>query len=248
MTSGGLEERRPLTIRELPTDERPREKLLANGPSALSTAELLAILLNTGSRGEAVTSLCQRILAECGGSLRGLLRADLHSLTAVRGVGPAKAVTILAALELGRRVAAIRPDEREQVRTPEDLARIFEPRLMALDHEELWVVVLDTKHQVERVTAVYQGSVNAAQVRIAEVFKEAIRANAPAIAIAHNHPSGDPTPSSDDVALTSDLVRAAALLDIDLIDHLIIGEGRWLSLRRLGLGFPSRAGQGEIHG
>ncbi|MEZ4520218.1 MAG: DNA repair protein RadC [Thermomicrobiales bacterium] len=230
---------RPLRIKELPSDERPREKLTSHGPSALSNAELLAILVNTGSRGESVTSLCQRILQESGGGLRGLMKRDLDSLTEIHGVGPAKAVTILAAIELGRRIAQLSPEERTQIRNPEDLARIFEPRLTALDHEQLWVAVLDTKHRLERMVAVYQGSVNSAQVRTAEVFKEAIRANAPAIALAHNHPSGDPTPSADDIALTADLERAARILDIDLIDHLVIGDGRWLSLRRLGLGFSS---------
>jgi DNA repair protein RadC len=229
---------RGLTIKELPSDERPREKLAARGPAALATSELLAILLNTGSRGESVTSLCQRILRESGGGLRGLMKRDLDSLTEIRGVGPAKAITILAAVELGRRVAQLAPEERPQVRNPEDLALIFEPRLMALDQEQLWVAVLDTKHQLERLVPVYQGSVNSAQVRTAEVFKEAVRANAPAIAIAHNHPSGDPTPSAADIALTADLARAAEVLDIELIDHLVIGDGRWLSLRRLGLGFP----------
>jgi DNA repair protein RadC len=230
---------RGLTIKELPSDERPREKLAAHGPGALATSELLAILLNTGSRGESVTSLCQRIVRESGGGLRGLMKRDLDSLTEIRGVGPAKAITILAAVELGRRIAQLAPDERPQVRNPEDLALIFEPRLMALDHEQLWVAVLDTKHQLERLVPVYQGSVNSAQVRTAEVFKEAVRANAPAIAVAHNHPSGDPTPSADDIALTADLARAASVLDIELIDHLVIGDGRWLSLRRLGLGFPN---------
>jgi DNA repair protein RadC len=229
---------RGLTIKELPSDERPREKLAARGPAALATSELLAILLNTGSRGEPVTSLCQRILRESGGGLRGLMKRDLDSLIEIRGVGPAKAITILAAVELGRRVAQLAPEERPQVRNPEDLALIFEPRLMALDQEQLWVAVLDTKHQLERLVPVYQGSVNSAQVRTAEVFKEAVRANAPAIAIAHNHPSGDPTPSAADIALTADLARAAEVLDIELIDHLVIGDGRWLSLRRLGLGFP----------
>jgi DNA repair protein RadC len=229
---------RGLTIKELPSDERPREKLAARGPAALATSELLAILLNTGSRGEPVTSLCQRILRESGGGLRGLMKRDLDSLIEIRGVGPAKAITILAAVELGRRVAQLAPEERPQVRNPEDLALIFEPRLMALDQEQLWVAVLDTKHQLERLVPVYQGSVNSAQVRTAEVFKEAVRANAPAIAIAHNHPSGDPTPSAADIALTADLARAADVLDIELIDHLVIGDGRWLSLRRLGLGFP----------
>lgn len=230
---------RALTLKELPADERPREKMRLRGPDALSNAELLAILINTGSRGETVTALSHRILAESGGGgLRGLLRRDLESLKSIHGFGEAKAIRVLACLELGKRIAALTPEERQQMKTPEDLASIFAPHLAALDHEQLRVALLDTKHRVERVVTVYQGSVNAAQVRVAEVFKEAIRSNAAAIAVAHNHPSGDPAPSAPDIALTAELSAAADLLDIDLIDHLIIGDGRWISLRRMGLGFP----------
>lgn len=235
---------RPMLIRELPDDERPREKLVARGPEALSNAELLAILLNTGSRGESVMTLSQRLIASSGGNLQGLMRRDLDGLLSVHGIGQAKAVTILAAIELGRRIAQAAPAERRKITTPEDLAAEIAPRLTALDHEELWVVLLDTKHHVERTVAVYRGSVNAAQVRIAEVFKEAIRANMPAIAIAHNHPSGDPTPSASDISLTASLVQAARLLDIEIVDHLIVGDGRWTSLRRLRLGFPTDEIQG----
>jgi DNA repair protein RadC len=230
---------RILTLKELPADERPREKMRLRGPGALSDADLLAILLNTGTRGETVTALSQRILAE-GGGLRGLRGQDHYSLMRIRGLGEAKAAKVLAALEMGRRMSALTPEDRQQVRTPEDLATLFMPFLTALDHEELRVAVLDTKHRVERVVTVYQGSVNSAQVRIAEVFKEAVRSNSPAIAIAHNHPSGDPAPSAPDVALTVELAAAADLLDIDLVDHLIVGDGRWVSLRRMGLGFPVR--------
>lgn len=227
-----------LSFKELPADERPREKLQLRGAGALSNAELLAIILNTGTQGESVVMLAQRILADGGGGLRGLMRRDLDGLVGVRGLGPAKAITLLATIELGKRIAALAPEERQQVKTPEDLALLFAPGMTALDHEELRVALLDTKHRVERVVTVYQGSVAAAQVRVAEVFKEAVRANAPAIALAHNHPSGDPTPSAADIALTAELAKAAHLLDIDLIDHVIIGDGRWLSLRRMGLGFP----------
>ncbi|MCC6935416.1 MAG: DNA repair protein RadC [Thermomicrobiales bacterium] len=227
-----------LGMKELPEEERPREKLRLRGPGALSNAELVAILLNTGTKEEPVTMLAQRIIAESG-SLRGLMRRDLDSLLTVRGLGPAKAIKLLASIELGKRIAQITPEERAQIRGPEDLAVLFQPMMVALEHEELRVAVLDTKHRLARVVTVYQGSVNSAQVRVAEVFREAVRANSPAIAIAHNHPSGDPTPSSADITLTAELARAAALLDIDLIDHLIIGDGRWVSLRRLGLGFPT---------
>lgn len=229
---------RGFSLKELPADERPREKLRLRGPEALSNAELLAIMLNTGSKGETVTALSHRILMESGGGLRGLLRRDFDSLMSIRGFGEAKAIKLLASIELGKRIAALTPEDRPQMKTPEDLATLLAPFLTALDHEELRVALLDTKHRVERVVTVYQGSVNAAQVRVAEVFKEAIRANAAAIAIAHNHPSGDPTPSAADISLTAELVKAADLLDIDLIDHLVVGDGRWVSLRRMGLGFP----------
>jgi DNA repair protein RadC len=233
------ERRNGLSLKELPADERPREKLQLRGPGALSNAELLAIILNTGTKGESVMALSQRIIAESGGGLRGLMRRDLDSLMETHGLGPAKGIKMIATIELAKRIAALTPEERPQVRTPEDAAIVFLPRMTALDHEELHVAVLDTKHRIERLVTVYQGSVNAAQVRIAEVFKEAVRANCPAIVVAHNHPSGDPTPSAADISLTSELSRAADLLDIDLIDHLIIGDGRWISLRRLGLGFPA---------
>jgi DNA repair protein RadC len=227
------------SLKEMPADERPREKMRLRGPGALTDVELLAILLNTGTKGETVVALAHRILLE-GGGLRGLRGQDHHGLMRIHGLGEAKASKVLAALELGRRMSALTPEDRQQIKTPEDLASLFMPHLSALDHEELWVAVLDTRHRLERLATVYQGSVNTAQVRVAEVFKEAIRSNSPAIAIAHNHPSGDPTPSAADISLTAELANAARLLDVDLVDHLVIGDGRWTSLRRLGLGFPSR--------
>ena len=230
---------RPLSLKEMPADERPRERMRLRGPGALTDADLLAILLNTGTKGETVTALAHRILLE-GGGLRGLRGQDHYALLKIHGLGEAKAAKVLAALELGRRMSALPPEDRHQIKTPEDLASLFVPYLTGLDHEELRIAVLDTKHRLERLVTVYQGSVNSAQVRVAEVFKEAIRSNSPAIALAHNHPSGDPTPSAADISLTAELASAAKLLDIDLVDHLIIGDGRWTSLRRLGLGFPVR--------
>ena len=148
--------RNGLGLKELPEDERPREKLRLRGPGALSNAELLAIILNTGTKGESVMALAQRIIADGGGGLRGLMRRDLDSLLEVHGLGPAKAIKVMATLELAKRVAALAPEERQQVRSPEDLALLFSPALTALDHEELRVAVLDTKHRVERVVTVYQ--------------------------------------------------------------------------------------------
>jgi DNA repair protein RadC len=225
-----------LMLREMAPDERPREKLKLRGAAALSDGDLVAIILNTGIKGETVTHVSQRLLAQHGG-LRGLFRMDLAELARVRGLGDAKAVRLKAALELGRRLAALAPEERPQVGSPEDVANLLAIEMAALEQEQLRVVMLDTKHRILGTRTVYQGSVNQAQVRVAEVFRDAVRHNATALVAVHNHPSGDPTPSAADVALTVELVRAGELLDIDLLDHLIIGQGRWVSLQRLGLGF-----------
>jgi len=225
-----------LMLREMAPDERPREKLKLRGPAALSDGDLLAIILNTGIVGETVTDLAQRLLAQYGG-LRGLFRLDVTELAGVRGLGDAKAVRLKAALELGRRLAAFSPEARPQIGSPDDVANLLQIEMAALEQEHLRVVLLDTKHRILGARTVYQGSVNQAQVRVAEVFRDAVRQNATAIVAVHNHPSGDPTPSAADVALTVELVRAGELLDIDLLDHLIIGQGRWVSLKRLGLGF-----------
>jgi DNA repair protein RadC len=226
-----------LMIRDILPEERPRERLRQFGERSLSNTDLISILLNTGIKGESVVQVAGRLLKHAGG-LRGLYQMPFEELAGVKGIGESKACKIKASLELGRRLAAAAPDDRVAIEGPEDVVRLLGVEMEALTQEQLRVAILDTRHRVIRHEMVYQGSVNSAQVRVAEVFKEAVRANAPAIAIAHNHPSGDPTPSAADVALTAELAKAAQLLDIDLIDHIIIGDGRWLSLRRLGLGFP----------
>jgi DNA repair protein RadC len=225
-----------LMLREMAPDERPREKLKLRGPAALSDGELVAIILNTGIVGETVTAVSQRLIADHGG-LRGLFRMDLSELARVRGLGDAKAVRLKAALELGRRLAALSPEERPQVGAPEDVANLLQIEMAALEQEQLRVVLLDTRHRILGTRTIYQGTTNQAQVRVGEVFRDAIRQNATALVAVHNHPSGDPTPSAADVALTVELVQAGALLGIELLDHLIIGQGRWVSLKRLGLGF-----------
>jgi DNA repair protein RadC len=219
-------------------DERPRERLRLRGAASLSTSELLAILLNTGLKGEPVTDLAQRLLRDHGG-LTGLMRMDVVELATIRGLGEAKAAKLKAALEVGIRLAALGPEQRPQISSPDDVVNLIGIEMAALDQEQLRAVLLDTKHRVLAIRTVYQGSVNQAQVRIAEVFRDAIRHNAVAIVAVHNHPSGDPTPSSADVTLTAELVRAGTLLDVELLDHLIVGQGRHVSLRRLGLGFAS---------
>ena len=237
------EEARPayrLRLKELPPDERPRERLKLRGPSSLRDSDLLAILLNTGTVGLTVTDLAEQLVAKHGG-LRGLQRLEVSELARIRGVGDAKAVRLKAALELGRRLAIQSPDERPQISAPDDVVSLVQIEMAALTQEQLRVVLLDTKNRVLAVRTVYQGSVNSAQIRVAEVFRDAVRMNAVAVVAVHNHPSGDPTPSSADVIVTAELVKAGTLLDIELLDHLIIGDGRWASLRRLGLGFSPAA-------
>jgi len=234
-----VREARPLyrlTIKEMPADERPQEKMKLRGPGSLSTGELIAIILRTGLPGETVVDIAQRLLVNHGGLL-GLSRADYGDLCKERGLGEVKAAKLLACVELARRLALEKPDERMRIQSPEDIAAILSSEMAALDQEELRVVLLNTKNEVLRVVTVYRGSVNAAQIRVAEVFKEAVRQNAPSLVVAHNHPSGDPTPSADDVAVTRELVKAGQLLDIEVLDHLVIGDGRHVSLRRKGLGF-----------
>ena len=234
-----MRERPPLyrlTIKEMPSDERPQEKLKLHGAASLSNGELLAILLRTGLPGETVVDVAQRLLATHGGLL-GLSRVEYTDLCKERGLGEVKAAKLKAAVELARRLQVERPDERARISSPEDIAALVSSEMAALDQEELRVVLLNTKNEVLKIVTVYRGSVNAAQIRVAEVFKEAIRQNVPSLVILHNHPSGDPTPSGDDVAVTRELVQAGRLLDIEVLDHLVIGDGRHTSLRRKGLGF-----------
>jgi DNA repair protein RadC len=228
------------SIKELAPDERPRERLLLRGPASLTNGDLLAIVLNTGIVGESVTALAQRLLTEYDGLL-GLMKLDVLELANVRGLGPAKAAKLKATLEIASRVVAMGPEQRPQITSPDDVVNLVAIEMAALEQEQLRVVLLDSKHRVLVIRTIYQGSVNQAQVRIAELFREAIRANAPAVVFVHNHPSGDPTPSGADVALTAEIAKAGDLLGIDVLDHLVIGRGRHVSLRRLGLGFAPAA-------
>jgi DNA repair protein RadC len=224
-------------LKEMAPDERPRERLALRGAGALSDAELLALLLSTGVPGESVMPLSERILRENGGFL-GLMGLEVEELEELTGVGPAKATKLKATMEIANRVIQSTAAKRLAITGPDDIVKLVELQLTGLDQEQLIVIVLDQKHRVVGNRMVYQGSVNQAQVRIAEIFRPAVQKNAPAIAIVHNHPSGDPTPSAADVALTAEIAKAGELLSIDVLDHVIIGHGRHVSLRRLGLGFP----------
>jgi DNA repair protein RadC len=225
-------------ITDLNVNERPRERLEQSGAQALSSAELLAILLRVGVRGENAVQVGQRLLTEFKG-LTGLQRAPFAELCNQHGIGEAKAAQIKAAIELGRRMAQETPEERPMINSPADAAALVAYDMAALEQEHLKVILLDTRNRVLEIVEVYKGSVNSAQVQVGELFKPAIRRNAPALIVVHNHPSGDPTPSPDDVAVTRAIIQAGKLLDVDVLDHMIIGlgQGKWVSLKERGLGF-----------
>ena len=223
-------------IRDFPSGERPRERLAHYGAGHLSNSELLAILLRTGLEGENVLAMATRMLSEFGG-LSGISRVTFDEMCEVRGISSAKACQILAGIELGRRVGSMTPEDRVTITSPSDLATLFMAEMSSFDREHFRVATLSTRNQVLGIEDLYSGSVNAAIIRPAEVFATAVRRNAPQIAIVHNHPSGDPTPSAEDIAITRTLVEAGKLLDIDLVDHLVIGQGIFVSMREKQLGF-----------
>ena len=223
-------------IRDMPQNLRPRERLVQAGESALSTSELLAIILRTGTDGENVLSLATRLLSRFGG-LPGLARASFGELEEQRGLGPAKTAQLKAALELGRRMLLATPEDRPVVHSPTDVAQLLIAQMGHLDQEHFRVVFLDTRNRVLGSETVYIGSLNTSYIRVAEAFRGAVRRNCAAVIVAHNHPSGDPTPSPEDVAVTRQLVDAGRLLDIEVLDHLVVGLQRFVSLRERGLGF-----------
>jgi DNA repair protein RadC len=223
-------------IKEMPESERPRERLERYGPRALSNSELLAISLRTGSRRQNAVGLAQRLLSDFRG-LHGLANASVQELCNVPGIGPAKAAQVKAAIELGRRLILASEGSRPTISCPADAADLLMAELSTEPQEQLRTVLLDTKHRLLRTTTVYVGSVNSAMVRVAEVFREAIKDNAVAIIVAHNHPSGDPTPSPEDVQVTEQIVRVGEMLDIKVLDHLIIGRQGFASLKERQLGF-----------
>ena len=224
------------TIRQLPACERPRERLRDHGAAALSNSELLAIILRTGTPSENVLALATTALARFNG-LPGLARASFGELCSQHGMGEAKAAQVKAALELGLRLVSAQPEERATVRSPQDVGNLLLAEMGLLEQEHLRVLLLNSKNQVLAMPEVYKGSVNTAQVRISELFRDAIREGCPALIVVHNHPSGDPAPSRDDVDLTSQLIEAGKLLNIDVLDHIIIARQGLVSLRDKGLGF-----------
>jgi DNA repair protein RadC len=224
-----------LSIRELPRGERPRERLKAHGAHALSSAELLAIVLGTGAAGRSALALAHEVLAWAGGSLRRIAGQPVAALTKLGGIGSARAIAVHAALELGRRAAGEEREDGAPMRSPRDVFAVFAPRLEDLPVEEFHVAVLDSQHRLERDVTITRGILNSSLVHPREVFREAIAERAAAVILVHNHPSGDPTPSADDRVVTEQLAAAGRLLDIPVHDHVIIGRGRYTSFAEAGL-------------
>ena len=232
-------ERRPggaLGPRDLPAAERPRERLAMRGPGGLSAAELIAVVLGTGAGGAQRGRLAEEALARHA-TIGALARASDAELAAISGVGAAKAARLAAAFELGRRSVADWPAGRWTIRSPRDVADRLLPEMGRLEREELRVLSLNAKNVVQRVSTAYVGNVSASLVRVGELFRDAVRLDASGVVLVHNHPSGDPTPSPDDLHLTAEAIAAGRLLDIDVLDHVVVGHDAWVSLRDRGVSF-----------
>ncbi len=219
-------------IKDLQVSQRPRERLEKQGAEVLNDAELIAILLRVGMKGASAVQIGGRLLFQFGG-LDGLHRASFPALCNVEGIGPAKAAQIKAAIEVGRRISSRKPAERRLISSPQDVADQVQYKMAALEQEELWVLLLDTRNHHIRTEHLYKGSLNASTVRPAEIFKSGIRHNAAALIIVHNHPSGDPSPSPEDVNLTRMLIEAGKMLELPILDHIVVGSRGFLSIKTL---------------
>nr|WP_275677203.1 DNA repair protein RadC [Neobacillus drentensis] len=222
-----------MMIHDFPQDERPRERFKTHGPQSLSNHELIAILLRTGTKDESVLQLSNRLLTHFEG-LRMLKGATLEEMTEIKGIGAAKAIQILAAVEIGRRIANLNYTDRYVIRSPEDGAKYVMNDMRFLTQEHFVCLFLNTKNQVIHKQTVFIGSLNASIVHPREVFREALKRSAASIIALHNHPSGDPTPSKEDIDVTKRLVECGKIIGIDLLDHLIIGENKFVSLKEKG--------------
>lgn len=222
-----------LVIRDLPASERPRERLEQYGPESLSTAELLAIVLRVGSRGESAVRLAERLLSEFGG-LAGIARARIPQLSSLPGVGLAKAAQLKAAFELGKRLATSIDGPKAVVGGASDAAALVMEDLRHREQECLAAIFLDTRNQVICVRILTVGTLTGSPAHPREVFREALAQGCASLIVCHNHPSGDPTPSKDDIALTARLVQAGELMGVPLVDHIVIGGGRYVSLKEAG--------------
>ena len=220
-------------IRDFPSSERPRERFLREGPKSLSNQELIALLLRTGTKSESVIQLAERLISHFDG-LRLLQDASIEEMTSIKGIGEAKAIQLSAAVEVGRRINNLCYADRYVIRSPEDCANYCMDDMRFLSQEHFVCLYLNTKNQVLHKQTVFIGSLNASIVHPREVFKEAFRRSAASIICIHNHPSGDPTPSREDIEVTKRLVECGKIIGIDILDHLIIGEKKYISLKEKG--------------
>ncbi len=225
-----------MNIKELPIDERPRERLMEQGAAALSPAELLAILIGSGNTEETAVQLCQRLLADCDGSLKTLSRLSLNDLTKrYKGLGPAKAVSILAACELGKRRMMEAAEEKRYVQSSVDIYQIMHPRMRDLAHEESYALYLRADNSLEGPPfLVSKGGITSTQVDTRLVLREALIRQAPTLALVHNHPSGSRQPSLDDDRLTETLQRACKVMNLKFLDHVIVTDGDYYSYKEEG--------------
>lgn len=226
-------ERHRYTIKQLPPELRPRERLRQSGPSALSDGELLGLLLGIGSREKTAVELAGEVISEAGG-LHSLYDVSVHELMQVNGIGKAKACIILAAVELGRRIGQVRNPGRPVISSPADVERLLRGRIANLDRENFVVVLLNTKNEVVETSTVSVGTLDASLVHPREVFKPAVRASAASVILAHNHPSGMVEPSREDREVTRRLGEAADVLGIEVLDHVIVGDG-YYSMKEHGM-------------
>lgn len=220
-------------IRDVPSEDRPRERLLKEGASVLSNQELLAIMLRSGTRQESVLHLAQRLLHHFQG-LRLLKDASVDELTSLRGIGDTKATQILASLELGKRFGRLQLADRDAIRSPEEAAELVMEEMRFLSQEHFVCLYLNTKNEVLHQQTVFVGSLNASIVHPREVFKEAFRHSAASVICFHNHPSGDPSPSREDTEITTRLVECGKMLGIEVLDHIVIGDQKFISLKEKG--------------
>ncbi|SFS97504.1 DNA repair protein RadC [Paenibacillus sp. 453mf] len=220
-------------LRDIPQEQRPRERMMELGAGALSHTELLAILLRTGTKQESAIHIAQRILNEAG-SLRNLVDMSVDELCQLKGIGPAKAIQLKAGIELGQRVMQTRLAERPVIRSPRDAADLLMEQLRYLQKEHFVCLFLNTKNHVISQETLSMGSLNASIVHPREVFRAAMKCSSASIVCAHNHPSGDPAPSPEDIQLTRRLVKAGEIVGIDVLDHIVIGDGKYASLKEQG--------------